>query len=363
MINKDKVKNTLTIDEVTQIVNSFGGDAAISKFGLICRTICHNHPKDNPSRKLYYYENTRLFKCFTECDETFDIFELIIKCFKIQNNEEIELPTAIGYLLNKLGKSSFSYVNKYVHNDEDLLETFIAANMDYSFDNEKKELIEYDNNLIKNLHCLRILDWEKEDISYETLKKYNIRYYVPTAQIVIPHYDINNRLVGIRGRTLIEEDAQRYGKYMPLIASGKMYNHPLGFNLYGLNINKDNIEQLKIAIIVEGEKSVLKAENYLDKNVCVAACGSTIQDFQINELLSLGVREIVIAFDRQYKEYGDDECRKWHDKINKIVCKYKDYAIISVIFDEHHLLGYKDSPLDCGKEVFFELFKNRKVAE
>ena len=41
--------------------------------------------------------------------------------------------------------------------------------------------------------------------------------------------------------------------------------------------------------------------------------------------------------------------------------EYKDYVKMSVIFDEDHLLGYKDSPIDCGKETFLKLFKERKV--
>ena len=114
-------------------------------------------------------------------------------------------------------------------------------------------------------------------------------------------------------------------------------------------------------ITTKKEKAIKKTGilSYLDKNISVAVCGSSLSSAQVKELLSLDVREIVIAFDRQYKEYKDEECMKWHDKINKIVWKYKDYVKMSVIFDEDHLLGYKDSPTDRGKEVFEKLYKNR----
>lgn len=360
MIDKDMLKNNLTVDEVFSIVDSFSGEPVMTKNGFTAKTICHNHPQDTSSRKLYYYNNSHLFQCYTECGY-FDIFEFVIKCFKIQRDEEIGLPQAIQYVLNKTGKSAFSFQEKG-NVEHDILLDLIEEQMEEKSVKDEKEMEEYPNYLIKNLPCLPIKEWEEENITYETLQKYNVRYYPVTAQIVIPHYDVNNRLIGIRGRYLLEEDTERFGKYMPLIASGTMYTHPLGFSLYGLNLNKENIQEAQIAIVFESEKSVMIAESYLEKNICVAVCGSTLSSSQVEKLLSLNVREIVIAFDRQYKEYKDEECVKWHDKINKIVCKYKDFVKISVIFDEDHLLGYKDSPIDCGKETFLKLFKERKVA-
>ena len=81
--------------------------------------------------------------------------------------------------------------------------------------------------------------------------------YNPISEgIVIPHYDINGNLIGIRERTLIKEN-EVYGKYRPAIIGGKMYNHPLGFSLYNLNNSKKAISQFQKAIVFEGEKSTL----------------------------------------------------------------------------------------------------------
>ena len=71
--------------------------------------------------------------------------------------------------------------------------------------------------------------------------------------IVIPHYDINGNLIGIRERTLIKEN-EIYGKYRPAIINGKMYNHPLSFNLYNLNFSKSNIKTTQKAIVYEGKR-------------------------------------------------------------------------------------------------------------
>ena len=363
MVDKDKIKEELEIEEVYKIVEDFSGEPMDTNFGLTCLTICHNKIEDLSSRKLYYYDNTKLFKCFTECSDTFDIFELIIKCFKIQKNEIIDLPQAITYLLNRLGKnfSSFSYNKKLLSEEDEVLMNLINSSMK-EYNDEEQELKEYQTSIIDNLPLPRIIDWEEEGISYDTLKYYNIRFYTPSAQIIIPHYDINNRLVGIRGRLMIKEDADKYGKYMPLIASGVIYSHPLGFNFYGLNFNKKAVEKFKTIIIFEGEKSVLKYGSYFnnEENISVAVCGSSISNNQIKELIKLDINEVVIAFDRQYIEYKDEECIKWHKKINEIVCKIKDYIKVSVIFDTENKLNYKDSPIDQGRRVFIELYKNRK---
>ena len=65
-------------------------------------------------------------------------------------------------------------------------------------------------------------------------------------------------------------------------------------------------------IIFEGEKSCLKYQTYFgEKNdVSVACCGSNISGYQMHLLLEMGVKEIIIALDRQFKELGDEEFMK-----------------------------------------------------
>ena len=64
--DKDEIKEQLTTDMVEDLVRDFGGDPQETSFGFIAGTICHNHPGEG-SHKLYYYENTRLFRCYTGC--------------------------------------------------------------------------------------------------------------------------------------------------------------------------------------------------------------------------------------------------------------------------------------------------------
>ena len=111
------------------------------------------------------------------------------------------------------------------------------------------------------------------------------------------------------------------------------------------------------------EKSVLKAQTYFgfENDIYVACCGSNVSNYQIQLLLEAGVQEIIIAFDRQFQNLGDDEFMHLIKNLKKITMKYKNYVNISCIIDKQKVTDYKDSPIDKGKEIFLKLFKERVV--
>ena len=370
--NKDEIKNSLTIDQVFEIVQSFGGDPIMKEDFFISKTICHNYFGEG-SYKLYYYDNTKLFRCYTDCGDTFDIFELVCKVqnlngkFKQYNNEgeslyrEWQLFDAINFVIKFFNLSfdnSFSENNYNVLLDWKILSRY--EDLSEKYESQIVELKIYDDNILKNLPTPRIIPWENEGISKEVMSHHNICYNPQSQAIIIPHYNINNQLIGIRERTLIK-DEEKYGKYKPAILNYKMYNHPLGFNLYNLNNSKEQIKVIKKAIIGEGEKFCLMYASYFgeDNDISVACCGSSLTSYQIQLLLSLGVEEIIIAFDKQFKEIGDDEFKRWTKKLINIHKKYSSYATISFMFDKYNLLEYKDSPIDKDKNTFLELFNRR----
>jgi DNA primase len=215
---------------------------------------------------------------------------------------------------------------------------------------------------LKNFPTPRIKPWEDEGIDPKIMRLHKICYDPKTQSIIIPHYDINNQLIGIRERTLVKEN-EVYGKYKPAIFNKKMYNHALSFNLYNINWSKANISNFKKVIVYESEKSTLQYASHfsIENDISVAVCGSNLVNYQVSLLLSLGVEEIIIAFDRQYKEAGDDEYKKWVQKFYDIHNKYGKYVQISYILDKKHLLDYKDSPIDKGKDVFLKLFQERVI--
>ena len=109
------------------------------------------------------------------------------------------------------------------------------------------------------------------------------------------------------------------------------------------------------------EKSTFKYASLFDKesDISVACCGSNLTNYQIQLLLSLHVKEIIIAFDKQFQEIGDLEWQKWIIKLKNLYYKYGNYINISYLFDKENCLGYKDSPIDCSKDTFLKLFKDR----
>lgn len=360
----DQIKSQITSEQMFQFLKEHGGEP-VKRIGcLVARTICHNKIEDDASHKLYYYENTQLFKCYTGCSNTqsFDIFELVIKIGKLQQGIEYTLYNAVIYVVNyfsldfafdfsekKEKLSDFQILNKYEENLQ-------------SHNQQKTvELKIFDEKILKNLPFKIILPWIREGITEEVMLHRGIKFNPMSSGIVIPHYDINNNLIGIRERTLIKENEEKYGKYMPSIINGKMYNHPLGFNLYNINNSKDNIKELKMAIIGEGEKFCLGYASYFgeENDISVACCGSNLINYQVDLLLSLGVQEIVIAFDKQFKEPNDDEFKRWVKKLTQLYYKYSSKVHISFMFDKWDLLGYKESPIDAGKDVFVKLLQNR----
>ena len=358
-MNKDIIKENLTLDDIHSIIFELGGEPEYTNFGLLCATICHNKPGEG-SKKLYYYDNTKLFRCYTGCQETFDIFELVIKAKYIQNNENYSLLKAIYYIANKFG-----FVEDFEIKDEGIqdwkfIDTY-SETKGLTATLEIPKLKIFNGNILKNFLYPIIDPWEQEHISREVIKKNLIGYYPPTDQITIPHFDIDGNLVGIRGRFLSKEDADRYGKYRPLFINKILYSHPLGYNLYNLNNSKKVIEKSKIAIVYEGEKSCLLHQTYFgeDLDFSVACCGSSISDAHIQLLTTCGAEEIVIAYDRQFQEIEDKEFQHLTKNLIKLYNKYKNYVKISIIFDKDKITPYKASPIDCGKEIFLQLFNNR----
>lgn len=361
--DKDEIKEKLSTDMVFEIVDEMGGDPRKTDFGFISATICHNEPGEG-SHKLYYYENTALFRCYTGCDSYFDIFELITKVKEVRGTDEWGLYDSVRWVAGRYGWGPTVEEEDGLPNMADwkLLDKY---NNLHSVKKENKniQLPEYDRTILDNLCYPLIADWMDEGITKDVLRANLIGYYPSGEQITIPHFDIDGRFVGLRGRALGNDDAERYGKYRPLMVGTQMYNHSLGLNLYNINNSAEHIKTAKTAIIFEGEKSCLLYQSYFgrDNDISVACCGSSVSSVQMAILQSLGVKEIVIAFDRQFKQKNDEEFKHLVKNLKAIKTRYGQYVTISFMFDTEDVLPYKASPIDCGPTTFLNMFKQRII--
>lgn len=370
----EDIKNNLTIDQIYEFLADAGGEPQQHGNMIISRTICHN-PPGYGSFKLYYYDNTKLFKCFTECNDTFDIFQLTLKIKRlageqisywskgaIEKTRPWDLPDAIHFVAAFFGIEEKT--QKFFESHEELQDWKIFDKMEAKkLQKNRKQIVSlnvFEDHFLDFLPKPKIIPWLKEGITQENMNLHKICYDPKNQGIVIPHYNIDNQLIGVRERTLIREE-EKNGKYKPAFINGRMYNHPLSFNLYNINNSRDNIKTIKKAIVFQGEKSCLLYGSYfgINNDISVAACGSNLINYQVDLLLSLGVQEIIIGFDRQYQELGDKDCQKWIKKLTEINNKYKSKVQISFLWDKNYLLEYKNSPIDQGPKVFIELFKNR----
>ena len=113
--DKNFIKENLSNEQIEELLTEWGGEPEPRGDIIVSKTICHC----GQSHKLYYYPNTTLFKCYTDCSETFDVFELARKVMsreqpKAREDSEWNLPEAIDYIARCIGYSSNTVSKDYV---------------------------------------------------------------------------------------------------------------------------------------------------------------------------------------------------------------------------------------------------------
>ena len=54
VFDKVEIRDNLTLDNIYNLLQEWGGEPEFTNFGILSSTICHNEPGIG-SRKLYYY--------------------------------------------------------------------------------------------------------------------------------------------------------------------------------------------------------------------------------------------------------------------------------------------------------------------
>jgi len=340
----------LTPDEIIATLERVGVEPVEeNETEIIYQTVCHNESGGSP--KLYYYKNEKIFKCYTQCGSMFDIFELLKKIKKLRG-QSMSLPEAIAMtgvenndmvdqeILDDLAYfRKLSKANEFVDHDDTIKLEILNSNILNAFEFNKEKL----------------QSWIDEGIGEDALERFNIKYDSHLDAIIIPNLDHEGNLIGIRGRFLA---ATAKAKYMPIRFNGKILSHPTGKFLYGFHENHNVIAEKRIAVIFEGEKSVLKMETmYPGNNVALSTSGKKITLDQLNALLKMNISEVVLAYDKEYQT--PDERKAKIVEYDKIISVLKPYFEISMLIDFGNKIKYKDSPIDSGKEVFEDLMRNR----
>lgn len=355
-LDKDAIKNSLEQIDIENVLRELGSSSPRhdSQGNILFQTVCHSGHK----HKLYYYPESKTFRCYTDCQESFDIYELVVKVKK-NNGLNLSFYDAVRFVSTLTGKaftssSMFDKTDSHLINDWDWINKFKKT--------EKPNIqLPVLNPVILDLFIRYPHElWVNEGITPETMELFNVGYYSKLDCITIPHFNINNELVGIRGRMLLEEDVNNGKKYMPIHVQGKVLSHPTMFNLYGLNITKDAIKRLKKVILFEDEKSVMKCQDFYGmNNFAVATGGSSLSTFQVNLLLELGIEEVFIARDKEFEHHETEKAYEYAERLKRQAYMFAPYIRTYVLWDEWSLLELKNSPADKGKKVLEELMRRK----
>lgn len=173
--------------------------------------------------------------------------------------------------------------------------------------------------------------------------KFNIGFDEVSNRITIPWRNYYGRLVGCMGR--LNSDENTNYKYLPIAA------FPKHKYLYGLYENKEYIKNNRVYVF-ESEKSVLQCDSF-GIHECVSLGGNQISTTQVEQLLKLGVSEIVLCMDEGLMK---DAIIRDVDTIKKSLFM-RDVKIKIMLDKENKYMkkGSKVSPSDQGKEIFEKL--------
>ncbi|MGL4850882.1 MAG: toprim domain-containing protein [Clostridium sp.] len=343
---KDLVE-ALTETDIILLLTELGAEPQKLNNYIQSKTICHG----GDSRKLVYYDDKKVFTCYTGCEQpNFNIIDLVIKVKGLSFYE------TLLWVCNIVGITDTSFSNLTTQEDLSFLDKLKSKKY------EEKKVKVYDATVLNDFKELYYEGWLEEGITYSTMKKFGIRFCSERFRIVIPNFNVQGELVGIRVRNLVRGKNNEVSKYLPLFYENNDYSFPSNSILYGVYENKCDIVKYKSAILFEGEKSVLKLHSYTSyPSIGVATYGTKISEEQIRMLRKMGVENVIIAYDKEF-ETGDKTMELIQAKKLRatIVDKLRNEFNVSILWDnKHNLLELKDSPVDKGEEVFKELMKNR----
>ncbi len=359
-IDVKKLKKSLSLAHHKQIMQALGIPAfSENKEQIIYYTGDRNKEALKGSPKLYFYKDSQIYFGYTSA-RSYDIIALVQTRLNLLG-QTCSFIDACNWILEKAGldptKITKPLTNTHVY-DWSELERFVRVR---KYGNQ---LPEYNRNIIDTLPPLYPQAWIEEGISEETMAKYQIRYYERCNQTVIPCFDDDARLIGVRVRNW-DKDRVEQAKYMPLITlDGQCYKFNTNQVFYGINYNKPEIERTGKVIIVESEKAVMKLDTYMGRhNIALGMYGSNLGIQRRNQLIKMGVNTVSYVVDNDFIGQDDEFFEQWREKIQHFIKLWDGFCRIEIVWDNLGLLGPKENATDRTKEVWEQLWKNREIIE
>lgn len=299
---------------------------------------------------------------FSECQVSYNLITLLKKRFDLLGEPKTRFQV-VKWICEQLSipfnfKSNVEKPKNEIYHWENSLGKYLKQK------NGEIELKTYDKSILNCFDKTYHQSWIDDNITIETMEKYGIRYYKRNDSIIIPCFDINGDLVGIRQRFL---NPNNDCKYLPLsLLDGTSFKFPVASTLYGINYNAQNIEHYKKVVLGEAEKFVQQCDTMFHcKNFALGMYGKSMTQQKAMQILKLGVEEVVICLDADYDKVCDEngEFTKEFESFKKNVYRIGEYfrghcdVSAIVIYDDH---PRNCSPSDLGKERYLKLFNERE---
>lgn len=346
MIDIASLKSKLTDDRIIELMDAMGAPLMkADSNNLIFPSICHQSDPLAHSAKLWLYLDSMQFHCWS-CGFSGDTISLV------QHVKQLDFNQAVSYICSVLHLQVGQIEqNEQIDNWAELRRFLPNA------EPEPDKLLTYDKSILSLFDHLYPQEWLDYGISADILDKFGIGWYARQACISIPVV-FNEQLVGVRGRYTREQDVAK-GKYRPICTlDGTVLKFPSSACLYGYDQNKSAIEKSRQVVLFESEKSVLKAPKYgLDNSLAVF--GSNISKQHIQLLLELGVNDVVLCMDSDYKQVGDDEFKFFVIKMKKLAAKLKPFFNCSIVYNNQDYDMYKCNMMDIPYEKAMKLWESR----
>lgn len=357
-IDVKKLKKSLSLAHHKQIMQALGIPSySENSTQIVYYTGDKNVDPYKGSPKLYFYKDTSIYVGMT-AGRSYDIISLVQTRLALLKHP-CSFLDACQFILDttNINPDSISHVKKEGHvYDWSNLERFVRVR---KYGNQ---LSEYNRNIIDTLPPLYPQAWIDEGISEETMDKYQIRYYERCNQTVIPCFDDEARLVGVRVRNW-DKDRVEQAKYMPLITlDGQCYKFNTNQVFYGINYNKPMIEQTGEVWLGESEKFVLKCDVFYGAKSCALGMyGHQLGMQRRNQLIKMGVKRVVYVPDCDFIGQDDAFFEDWRKSVRRLCDMFKGYCQVDIVWDDSgELLGPKDNATDKDKETWEKLFNNRE---
>ena len=344
-----KLKDELSIDDINKIVGELGGELRVeeNEYNIYTSILYHGETANLHKPKMYYYFENKMFYDY-KLGEGFDVIELV------ERVKEESFGNCVRWIGEVVGRDWGKRRSGFGGWD---WKTELGEYMgcEYNDTTEDVDIKIYDDKILNSFEKKYHTDWLNDNITIQSMKKYNIMWDAWENMIVIPCYDIFGNLIGIRGRNV---DKDRDFKYMPY----PNYEFPTNATLYGIEHTQKGIRKHGKVIIFEAEKSVLQCDGYYgDNNIAVGLYGSNLGTRGRDIIVGLDVKEVILGFDFDYENANDDDPKfeKFKEKINKTAQLFDGLCNVSYMieYDEHPI---KCSPSDRGKKKLNELIENRK---